>query len=311
MIGLIYLFFSLNNPAIVSAQIIPATSSGMIIAPTFQEVTLNPDQISQTAQIEVFNQTSQQQTFEVYAIPVNQIDSQGNFTLSDKPLSNAEQSESAFITFPNSELQIPPNQVGTIPFSVTNSQSLSPGGNYVVVIVRAKPNPTATLSNQSVLPAVSSFVLIRKLGGEQYNLSLSEISADHQLWWQLPKSLQLIFENQGNIHTTPYGLIKITDLFGRVIVEGTINESSQFVFPRTKKEIAVHLRQIRPSWPFMLYKIEIDGQANPGAITYAQQSFSVFVSLATIVVIVGVAVILVVSYTKIAKFKKPKNAQGL
>lgn len=311
LIGLICLFFSLSVPANVFAQITQNPSSGIIIAPTFQEVTLNPDQTSQTAQIEVFNQTNQRQIFEIYAVPVNQIDNQGNFTLSDKPLSNTEQPESAFLTFPNSELEILPNQVGTIPFSVINSQSLSPGGNYVVVIVRAKPNPTATLSNQSVLPAVSAFVLIRKLGGEQYNLSLSEISSDHQLWWQLPTSLRLTFENQGNIHTTPHGLIQITDLFGRVVVEGTINESSQFVFPRTKKEIAVQLKQIRPSWPFMLYNIKIDGQANPGTITYAQQSFSIFVSLTAILVVVGVAVILVVGYTKITKFKKQKHAETI
>lgn len=263
----------------------PSTSnSAIIITPTFQEITLNTDDVSQTSQIEVFNQSSQLQTFEVFAVLVDQIDDQGNFTLSDKPLSNSDSTNTAFINFPNPELEILPNQVATVPFTIINSQNLSPGGNYAVVIIRAKPERNDPQSDQSVLPAVSSFVLIRKTGGELYNLSLLEISTDHQLWWQLPKKLTLVFENQGNIHTTPRGQIKITDLFGKVVVEGTINESSQFVFPRTQKELSVQLRQIRPSWPIMIYNINVRGESYPGEIPFLQQSFSVFVSFIGLII---------------------------
>ncbi len=274
------------------AQTASASSSAIIISPTFQEVTVNADDTTQTAQIEISNQTNKKQLFEVFAVSVNQFDNQGNFTLADKPLSNSNSPDSAYITFPSPELEISPNQVATIPFTVLNTQNLSPGGNYSVVIVRAKPDQDDSLPNQSVLPAVSSFVLIRKIGGEQYNLSLLEISNDHQVWWQLPKTLSLVFENQGNIHTTPRGQIKITDVFGKVVVEGTINEGSQFVFPRTQKELQVQLRQIRPSWPIMLYTITVRGESSPGAISYFQQSFSVFVSYVGIILSLLVGLIL-------------------
>jgi len=285
-ISLVHIFFAFCNPTTATAQSPSASDSAIIITPTFQEITLNPDDATQTTQIEVFNQSSEKQTFEVFAVSVDQIDDKGNFTLSDKPLSDSDSPDSAFITFSNPELEILPNQVTSIPFTIINSQNLSPGGNYAVVIVRAKPEQTDVQPNQSVLPAVSSFVLIRKMGGEQYNLSLLEISTDHQLWWQLPKTLTMVFENQGNIHTIPRGQIKIADVFDNVVVEGTINESSQFVFPRTQKELSVQLRQIRPSWPIMLYTITVRGESSPGEIPFLQQSFSVFVSYVGLIIAV-------------------------
>jgi len=293
---------------LVAAQSLNSTSS-TIIAPTFQEVTLLADQESQTAQIEVTNQNNQVQTFDLFAIGVNQIDNQGNVILADKPLSNAENPISEFVTFPESTIEILPNQKKAIAFTVNNSQNLTPGGNYVVIMLRAQPIDSQLTTNQSVLPAISSFVLIRKLGGERYNLSLTEMEGgDRQLWWQLPKSIQLVFENQGNIHTTPRGQITISDIFGRTVVEGTINESSQFVFPRTQKEVPIQLRQIRPTWPIMLYNVTAQGRSDPGDSTFTRQSYSVFLSHTAGLFIASLIVVTSVGYLIVKKIIKQKHA---
>lgn len=278
------------------------------IAPTFQELTLEPNQTSQNGQITVTNQTETAQSFDVIAYAMSQLDSQGNPILTDKPPSNAETPVSSVISFSEPAITVGPDQKKTITFTVTNTQELTPGGNYAVIVLRTKPDQPQLTTAQSVLPAISSFVLIRKIGGEQYNLSLSQISNNTTFFlWQLPNSQKLVFENQGNIHTTPRGQVKMKDVFGRVIVEGTINESSQFVFPRTQREIAVQLRQIRPSWPIMLYTTTNEGRSEPGDIVFSQNSLHLYVSPVAVTLLFLTFLVLSLGYFVFHKTQQKKK----
>ena len=259
----------------VAEQQMPA----IVVTPAFQEVTLEASQSGQTTTITVFNQTNQSQEFEIFAVSVNQVDAEGRAVLSDRPLNPLENAAPGFIRLAESVVSIQPQQQAVIPVVITNSVDMSPGGHYVSLLIKNKLGSIASQSAvPSVLPAISSFLLIRKLGGEQYNLSLRSVSLERQSFWtSLPETAYLTFENQGNIHTTPRGIIAITDVFGRVTVEGTVNEGSQIVLPRSQRTQSVPLRQIRPSLPIMMYKMTVSGSSEPGNIGYAQISYALYV----------------------------------
>lgn len=275
-------------PSAIFAQTEQATPSAIIVTPTFQEIVITASDSAKQGSVVVSNQTDQQQTFEIFAVAIDQVDSQGNITLSDKPLSGTNDPFLADVEILEPQVIIAPKQQQVIPFTVKNSVGLSPGGHYVSLLIRAKSELVEQSATQSVLPAIASLLLIRKTGGEQYNLFLRALRFPHQgLWWSLPEVATLTFENQGNIHTIPRGEVKITDLFGRVVSEGTINEGSQFVLPRTQRELRVPLRQIRSSVPLMIYRISAQGTTTLGNANYELTAFSGYLSL----VVIGVSLL--------------------
>lgn len=286
---------ALYQPFRVHAQSTEPTAaqSAIIVSPTFQEVTLEATMSGRQATVIISNQTDQPQTFELFAVNITQFDSSGAIVLSDKPLTGANEPYSSDIELPEPTVVLAPRQQRAVPFTIKNSLTLSPGGHYISLIIRSKPQEQTDAVAQSVLPAISSFVLVRKLGGEQYNLSLSDLTfPGERIWWKLPVVAAAQFENQGNIHTVPRGQLTITDIFGRTVVEGTINESSQFVFPRSVRSISVQLRQIRRSWPIMLYTISASGSSDPGGVAFSQTNFSFYISSVSIIVLIGTAVVI-------------------
>ncbi len=243
----------------------------------------------------------------MFAVAIQQMDAQGGVLLSDKPLSGANNPFSADVVIQEPVVVLQPKEQKEVEFQVKNSLSLSPGGHYVSLIIRSTANATSD-GKQQVLPAISSFLLIRKLGGEQYNLFLQNIRfPGRQVWLTLPSTATLTFENQGNIHTTPRGEMTMRDVFGRVVVEGTINEGSQMVLPRSQRDLIVQLRQIRPSLPVMLYTTTVIGSSDPGEVTFEQTAYSFFISRTAVFIVFGVIVVFAVVGIFLKRRRKHKQ----
>lgn len=251
------------------------TSSNLIqIAPAFQEIVIDDTQASVSATLQLSNSSQIDQTFQFYPLEIKQFDAEGRVVLADKPLNNNDYSIASFVTFSESEWVVPAGQSVTVPFTITNAPRLSPGGHYAALIARLKTN---SADRQQVLPAISSFVLIRKVGGELYHLSLSSVSlADRLIHWSLPKQIPLTFSNQGNIHVVPRGTVTLTDLFGRVVYEGAINLESLFVFPGSQRTLQASLKPVAFAWPIMWYNGTITARSEPGNVPVSR-SFQVLV----------------------------------
>lgn len=276
----------------VFAQTAQPPQSAISITPPFQEVLLTASESAVSASILITNQTDQLQNFEIYPVGISQVDSQGNVTLSDKPQSGSDTSLAADISVLEPTVTIPAGGQKEVVFTINNSLNLSPGGHYVSLITRMLPPQREEISGQSVLPALSSFLLLRKVGGEQYNLFLKTVTFPTRLlWFKLPTVANLTFENQGNVHTIPRGQVTVVDLFGRNVAEGTINEGSHFVLPRAQRELPVQIRRIRSSWPLMVYRVTVTGESDPGGVTFGQTSFSFYISQSAGIALIFAAVV--------------------
>lgn len=277
------------------------------ITPTFQELVLDATASAARGSITITNQTDQIQEFEVFAVSLKQLDSQGNVALFNRPLRGGDDDIFTDIEIQEPTFSLYPNQQKAISFSIQNSINLSPGGHYASLVVRIGSPPLGAQSTQTIVPALSSSLLIRKMGGEQYNLSLHRmILIDQKLWSKLPTVTQLTFENQGNIHVIPRGQIRISDIFGRVVVEGTINEGSQFILPRTRRDIQVQLRQIRRSWPMMVYTVSTIGSFDSGGV-FQQMGFGVYLSVWAVVVIGLIISMMVVWAVRVIAVRKQRS----
>lgn len=287
--------------------------ASLIVTPTFQEVVLDASASAVTSTLTVTNKTSQPLDFEVFPVAISQIDSRGGVMLADKPLTGTTHTLAGYIEVLEPTFQILPQESKDIAVRISNSLNLSPGGHYASLIVRTVSPAAEQPSNQSVLPALSSFMLVRKTGGEQYNLFLSKLLLNRRrIWTSFPTLATLTFENQGNVHTIPRGQVSITDLFGRTVLEGTVNEGSLFVLPRSQREVMVRLRQIRPSWPLMVYRVTVAGASDPGAVPYQVSQFSVYGSwqaAASLVGAFGLIAVLIVVWKKRTRSRRHHDTQ--
>jgi hypothetical protein len=159
---------------------------------------------------------------------------------------------------------------------------MSPGGHYAAVVARLISDSS---SDQRVLPAVSSFLLVRKIGGEQLHLSLKKSPLFEVISTKLPQETALTFSNQGNTHIIPRGSIVIKDFFGTVVAKATINENSLYIFPGTERSVSQKITYLKPILLPMPLFITITGSSQPGAIPYQQSGWFFYISPVSLVVV--------------------------
>lgn len=266
----------------------------MTLSPPFSQLTLTEGTSSIEQTLELQNTTDTSLEFSAAVFLFSQVDSQGTTILTDKPPSSDTVSIADSITVSPSTFVVPAGQTQTLNVTVTNQLNLAPGGHYAAIVIRSATQ--STTGTQSVVPALSSFLLVRKVGGEQYHLSLGKVSfLDSMFRYGFPNTIPLVFENQGNIHVIPRGTITVTDIWGRTVKEGTINEGSVVVLPRAQREIAVFLRSIRPLLPSLAYTVSIQGRSEPGDVKFTQNGVVLILDIPTILLLLcpllgGVAV---------------------
>ena len=132
---------------------------------------------------------------------------------------------------------------------------------------------------------MSSFLLIKKEGGDRYQISMRDREKVKVLNWSILNSYNVTFENQGNVHVKPRGVILVTDIFGRTIKKGIINEDSKIILPGARRQIDVKLYNVSPSFPFMLLSLKLNGESEDGAIPFSDSSTFIYVSKNFLIII--------------------------
>lgn len=130
----------------------------------------------------------------------------------------------------NDRIHIVSGETRVVPVLFTLPSKIKPGGLYGGVFVTAI-NPSSD-NGTRISTRVGSLIFLRVKGdlkeeGEvkQFNL----LSNRKILWTRSPAKFQAVFENQGNIYLSPYGMIEIKNWRGKVI--GQLPIEPWFVYP--------------------------------------------------------------------------------
>lgn len=263
--------------------VLAAEQESVIISPTYQEIELDKNVDEQIGVFSIENATDQDLQFQFSAVAYTVTDFLGSLAFFNPTLNEAV-GEINYVQFDQLYANIPARQSQEITFRVRNRPTLSPGGHYVALVGKVV---THSQEKQVVLPAISSLLLIKKVDGEQMNLSLVSVQ-DHvgSLAMRLPKRVELSLENQGNVHVLPRGEVKIKDQFGRVVSQGTINEDSVFVLPGMRRVITVQMRQSRFVFPISFLSLTVDGNIVQSALKFSYQSSFFFISIKLFVILI-------------------------
>lgn len=128
-----------------------------------------------------------------------------------------------------SEFTLTHGQRIILPIEISIPEDAEPGGRYGTVIVATSPpkieegevkEPRPTVA---VISRLANLFFVRVKGEVIENGFLKEFKSERKFYERGPISFQLLFENNGNVHLTPYGMIEIFNLVGNKVGELEIN----------------------------------------------------------------------------------------
>lgn len=278
----------------------PVSANGITVSPVFQEVTLDETTGTARSSIELTNSSQQTITLEVFPTEVNQVDELGNIAL--EQFSGAASESLPYVSFSQDRISLEPESSQTIEVLLSDRASLQPGGSYVGVVFRLQQESEST--DQVIQPAVVSYLLITKTGGEQFALRLQSVQGLPVLVsFGLPKSLALIFSNEGNIHVQPRGTVSFTDSFGRLIGQGTVNESSQYVLPGRQRRLFQPISPGEALLPVSFVSTEITGSVGEERSPFSYESSFIIIS-PYVVISAGVLIVFLSVITVLRRRRK-------
>lgn len=284
-LGLVFLSLFL----VIQAQ----AQTGIQIEPAFQEIVLDPDTVSATISAQIRNHTQQTLEMEVFSLDFVQSPDLGGIELIQR--SQSQFQLSPFVELMTRSLSIPPGESASISAIINNSAELSPGGHYGALVARMRPNETPQM--QQVLPGISSLVLLKKIGGERYHLSLQQVRWGYNNLFSLtlPQTIYLSFQNSGNIHIVPRGVVLVEDMWGREVMRGAINTSSAFVLPENRRTLPIQLRTQEMIWPVSYLRMYVSGTGEGTDISYIHQQDLIYVDW-RLLAIVSILFILILGW---------------
>jgi len=111
----------------------------------------------------------------------------------------------------------------TFNVDVSVPEDAEPGGRYGAVIIRQATEEKTEGTGAQVVARLASLFLVEVEGDltREGQLADFRIAGPSSVFWNSsgPESYEILFENTGNIHLTPYGEITIKNIFGQTLKE--------------------------------------------------------------------------------------------
>ncbi len=147
---------------------------------------------------------------------------------------------SRWITLTKSELVLEPFRGEEVPFVISVPEEANPGGHYAALLIGTKP-PDEPIEGSSIKISskISSLILARVAGEINEKGMIREFSPHERLSGGKENAFSVRFENLGNIHLRPQGVIKVYDMFGKAkggTIEFNANKDFGNVLPGGDRE---------------------------------------------------------------------------
>ena len=243
------------------------------LSPAFVDVVLSkPDEQKQIV-LNLTNNSNKPVSLELYPIDFKQKDEFGTIGFLGQDAGSFSYSLSSFVSFESNRLDLDPHEKKKFTLVVKNREDLSPGGHYAAIVAKLVTSVKLKQGDGILSPAVSALILLRKTGGERFNLSLTSVDwPTRSIEFSYPSSLTLTFQNEGNVHVVPYGTVEIRDIFNRVAYKGIINTSSLRVLPESRRRVVVDISGVEWGLPISLNTIQIQGNDSLSKVFYTYNS---------------------------------------
>ncbi len=224
--------------------------SGLSIDPVFQEITLKAQDEQAEFFVHLKNNTDQAVTLKPSVVDFGSLDESGGVAFLGQNKDVGQKYALASWMRPEKDsIFLDPHASEALRVVIENRDTFSPGGHYAALLFRSGEEEDANVSDNAVAvqELVSVLVFAKKEGGEIYDLKLTGEEWSKN-FFVLPTDIRLRFQNQGNVHVVPRGIIVIHDPLGKEVQKGVINPESSILLPETFRNYATSLRSLRLAW---------------------------------------------------------------
>lgn len=256
-------FFSfLLFPLGVSSQ----RAGSFSVSPLFSEIEIG-DESEKTFFLDVTNDTADPVVFRLSFVDFGSLDESGGIAFLGKGSDFQQQyGLSSWMSAEKDVVTVFPQEKESVRITITNKESLSPGGHYGAVLFRIEKEGEGMDnidSNVSISPNFTALVFVRKSGGEITNFQYLESIIRKDIF-SIPDKVNLRFQNSGNTHVTPRGRIEVRDMLGKTVRKGILNEESGRMLPESYRVYPVSLKSLEkamlPGYYTVSVQYRYDGQ---------------------------------------------------
>lgn len=162
---------------------------------------------------------------------------------------------SSWATFSNKNLVIAPTETKKVTVFI-NKTRLSQGGHYASVLAEIKQ---LSEGKTVKLRAILSSLLFVRTGSDSEKEEGNITSILHESnYLAYPSAITFRLQNTGNVDLIPYGLVTVSDPYGRQVSRSAVNENSLITLPDSIRKYVVVIKNDRFLPPgFYTAKVEL------------------------------------------------------
>lgn len=244
------------SPIFVSAE-----AKDFSLSPLFHEVTFEASDTEKRVEVEVSNRTDRDAEFVLSAVDFGTLDESGGVAfLGGGGDFERRYGLASWMRLPTDRMILPAGATEVVPVVIENKESLSPGGHYGAVAFQME-NVSGDTSESSLVSVRSSFAslfFVKKSGGEVMNLEYRGVLRMDRDAFGVPEKIFLRFQNAGNAHLVPRGIVTVCDMWGRVVRRSVLNEESGRILPESFRTYTVPLKNMAPAFLPGTYTISVE-----------------------------------------------------
>lgn len=292
----VILLLSVSSHALADTK--SFSEKGISVSPSIQNINLTTDTTERPFTLYYTNTTKNILQLTISAQDFGSLDQTGGVLLEGSNSYTQKFGLVRWLSLGTTKLTLPPQTTESVNAMILNQPSLQPGGHYGAIVATID-NPGSIDGNQVALSQqIISLLLLDKIGGDHYDMKLNNV-IQNGTWIHLPTNVSLLFQNKGNVHLVPRGLVQLKAPNGTTISRGIINSDSAYILPQTSRLVNVPLTTVARGFSLPgIYRLEVDYRYD-GLSKYGKQIFAVrYIDLKLYLLIVTMLIIVFAIYWK-------------
>jgi hypothetical protein len=222
------------------AQVHAASPTGISIGPFEEAINIAPTDTQKSFELQLSNYTKTVQELDLTTQDFGSLNDSGGIVLEGSNTYTQKYGLTSWLSLETNSVVLRPNETRQVLVTIDNRQDLQPGGHYGAIIASVVGDASQSANHVQINQQLTSLVLVDKQGGDRYDLALTSINQNGN-WLHLPDDVRLEFQNPGNVHIIPRGVVQLRNNAGTVVAQGIINSQSAFILPESYRQLSVPL----------------------------------------------------------------------
>ena len=125
----------------------------------------------------------------------------------------------------------------TVPYTIKIPKNAEPGGHFAVIWWSTAPPASQGSAAVSVVTRAGILLMVRVSGDVREGGQLTNFSTgkSKKIFWSFPVALETTFQNEGNVHLKPTGIIVVKNILGQTKGIVKVNEGLLQILPDSKR----------------------------------------------------------------------------